>query len=182
MILIIDMNAKKDGLGHLEFVRPVERIILASGFKAFSRHYTRVSAADLKKAGKVILSGTPLIDNAFLADADRFAWLATFDKPVLGICAGMQAIASALGGEVIEAREIGMIKVRTVKKNPLFSGEFEAYALHGNAVKPGADFEVLAESERCVQAFRHRKRSIYGILFHPEVRNEKIIEKFCGLK
>lgn len=42
-------------------------------------------------------------------------------------------------------------------------------------------FIPLAVSDRCVQAIRHRSLPLYGLLFHPEVRNEWIIERFLRL-
>jgi GMP synthase (glutamine-hydrolysing) len=40
---------------------------------------------------------------------------------------------------------------------------------------------ALAASEGRVQAIRHRSFPLYGLLFHPEVRNEWLIERFLGL-
>ena len=59
--------------------------------------------------------------------------------------------------------------------------EFEAYELHNYSVKPSKDFEILAKSKKCVQAIKHKSKPIYGILFHPEVRNKWIIKRFLKL-
>ncbi|MCJ7423113.1 hypothetical protein MUP01_02450, partial [Candidatus Bathyarchaeota archaeon] len=56
-----------------------------------------------------------------------------------------------------------------------------AYELHKYSIKPSLELDVLAESNNCVQAIKHRERNIYGVLFHPEVRNRKIIEQFIFL-
>ena len=73
---------------------------------------------------------------------------------------------------------IGMTQITTLKANPLFSSTFKAYSLHNFSVVPSDDFEVLAESTHCVQAIKHRKRDVYGVLFHPEVRNKEILQRF----
>jgi GMP synthase (glutamine-hydrolysing) len=93
----------------------------------------------------------------------------------------MQTIGLVLGSSLRRCVEIGMKRIETVKANALFSGSFDAYELHSLALRPSAEFDVLARSERCVQAVKHRKRGIYGVLFHPEVRNREIIERFVAL-
>jgi GMP synthase-like glutamine amidotransferase len=37
---------------------------------------------------------------------------------------------------------------------------------------------VLAESAKCVHAMKHRQKDIYGVLFHPEVRNKEVLQRF----
>jgi len=175
MILLVDLNRGGDGLGRLEFVEPVRSV--AGDCEV--RHYREVGGLD--GYDKAILCGTPLMDNQYLEHPDAFEWVRRCGKPVLGICAGMQAIAAVYGSEVYRRQEIGMTEVSTMKANPLFSGDFRAYCLHNYAVKPSGDFEVLAESNGCVQAIRHRDKPHYGVLFHPEVRNTEILGRFMSL-
>ncbi|MEK6916511.1 MAG: hypothetical protein AABW92_02090, partial [Nanoarchaeota archaeon] len=54
----------------------------------------------------------------------------------------------------------------------------EAYSLHGNGLENLDQFDILAESAKSVQAIKHKKKEFYGIMFHPEVRNEKIVRNF----
>jgi GMP synthase-like glutamine amidotransferase len=49
-------------------------------------------------------------------------------------------------------------------------------------IKPSNDFFVLAKSQKCVQAIQHKIKPLFGVMFHPEVRNPEIIEKFLNLK
>ena len=77
-----------------------------------------------------------------------------------------------------KCREIGMTEITTSKANLLFSSKFKAYSLHNYALVPSADFEVLAESTNCVQAIKHKQKDIYGVLFHPEVRNKGVLQRF----
>ena len=102
-------------------------------------------------------------------------------KPVLGVCAGMQAIGVAHGLSLKRYVEIGMTPVTTLQQNPLFSGSFSAYSLHNFCVEPTAEFEVLAESSQCMQAMKHLQKEVYGMLFHPEVRNAAMVERFLQL-
>ena len=181
MILIIDMNCKKDSLGYYEFVLPI--LTIAEDQEAcVVKHYSEVAKLDIDSCDKIILSGTPLKDNATLNELGKFGWLQDVDKPVLGICAGMQTIGVFFGLVLTRCLEIGMTLVSTQSGNPLFSGLFKAYSLHNYCVESSDEFEVLAETEKCVQAIKHKQKPIFGVLFHPEVRNAEILKRFIALK
>ena len=98
--------------------------------------------------------------------------------PILGICAGMQAIGMIFGSLLKPCKEIGMTEVETVKENYLFSSTFMAYELHNYGVEPSDMLEILAVSEKCIQGIKHKEEEIYGILFHPEARNKDIVTQF----
>jgi GMP synthase (glutamine-hydrolysing) len=94
----------------------------------------------------------------------------------------MQTIAKTFGVPLKEMIEIGMTEVTTIKENPLFSSTFKAYSLHSLYVPPSDGFEVIAKSAFCPQVIKHKRKLIYGVLFHPEVRNEEILKRFMQLK
>ena len=127
---------------------------------------------------QIILSGTALKDTATLSQPEKFDWLKETEKPVLGICAGMETIGVVFGCALIRCLEIGMTPISVVKENPFFSGDFKAYSLHSYCVEPSEDFEVLAKSAKCIQVIKHKNKPIYGVLFHPEVRNPELIKRF----
>ena len=181
MILIVDMNSKKDSLGFFEFVAPIVSVA-AELDECVVKHYAEVSSQDTTQCSRVILSGAALKDNVAANQPAKFIWLKEVDKPVFGICAGMQAIGTVFGSQLTRCLEIGMTQITTLKENPLFSSVFRAYSLHNYSVEPSAEFEVLAESAQCVQAIKHKKKPFYGVLFHPEVRNVEIIKRFIQLK
>ena len=177
MILIVDMNCKKYSLGYYEFVLPIATVV-----KPFSpwtaKHYLEVTDEDLSRCNAVILSGTPLKDTATLTQPEKFRWLKETEKPVLGICAGMETIGLAYGMRLADCLEIGMTPVKVIKENPLIAGDFKTYSLHSVCVEPKADFEVWAKSALCIQVIKHEHKNIYGTLFHPEVRNQEILKAF----
>jgi len=177
MILVVDLNFKKDSLGFYEFVSPIVAIIEELD-TCVVRHYLEVKPEDLRSCSKIILSGTALKDNVTLDQPDKFEWIKTCAKPILGICAGMQTIGAVFGARLEKCWEIGMVQVTTLTPNPLFSSSFKVYALHNYSIQPSPDFDVLADSATCVQAIKHRQKTIYGVLFHPEVRNKEIIKRF----
>ena len=177
MILLVDMNCRRDSLGFYEFVLPIVHAI-GDLDVCTVRHYREVTPDDVKKSSCVILSGTPLKDHATLSEPEKFGWLKSCATPVLGICAGMQTIALVFGAELEKCLSLGMTRIVTTATNSLFSSAFQAYTLHNYSLKSSGDFEVLAESEKCVQAIKKNRREIYGVLFHPEVRNPEIIKRF----
>ena len=177
MILVVDMNCKKDSLGYCEFVSPIVEVVKSlDGWTV--KHYLEVTSDDLSGCDAVVLSGTPLKDTATLSQPEKFQWLKKTGKPVLGICAGMETIGVVYGMGLTRCVEIGMTPVTVLRENPLFSGDFKAYSLHSICVEPTADFEVYAKSPLCIQVIKHKTKNIYGTLFHPEVRNQEILRNF----
>jgi GMP synthase-like glutamine amidotransferase len=178
MILVVDMNWQKASLGFYEFVLPIVSIAEELD-EVVVKHYAELTREDTSKCDAIILSGTPLQDHATLNQTEKFEWTRTCEKPLLGICAGMQTLGLVFGLSLKNCLGIGMTQVSTLNPNLLFSSTFKAYALHNFSVAPSSDdFEVLAESAQCIQAIKHRQRDVYGVLFHPEVRNKEIIQRF----
>jgi GMP synthase-like glutamine amidotransferase len=183
MILLVDLCYRENSLGYEEFVLPIRRIVEKSGFSSRAIHYTRVDPRETESAPGIILCGTPVADNRFMADIREFGWVAGCRVPLLGICAGMEVVTLVHGGVIDSCPEIGMTGIRVTGKDPLLEGrdEFQAYELHGLGCRVTADFRILAESDRCVQVIRHTRRPHAGVMFHPEVRNEWVVERFLAL-
>jgi GMP synthase-like glutamine amidotransferase len=177
MILVVDMNSLKNPFGFPEFVLPI--IAVAEELERCDvKHYLEVDERNLKSCDKIILSGSALKNTVTLDQTVRFAWLKDCGIPVLGICAGMQTAGLVFGGRLVECREIGMTEITASRANLLFSSAFKVYALHNYAVVPSGQIEVLAESAKCVHAIKHKQKDIFGVLFHPEVRNKEVIQRF----
>jgi len=168
MILIIDTC--KENLSEMEFVRPVALLVENHNVV----HCTRVKQSDIDEAEKIIITGTALKDFEYLKH--DFSWLLKTEKPVLGICAGMQIIAKTFGVPLEDFVTIGPRQVEVVAENKLATGKFNAYFLH---TKTGTgDFQTLAVTEGKPCMIKHPKKEIYGCIFHPEVMNEEIIRRF----
>ena len=150
----------------------------------------------------VILSGGP---NSVYEAEDWRAPQAVFELgvPVLGICYGMQTMASQLGGKVESSatREFGYAEMRARGHSKLFEGiedrtNAEGHGLldvwmsHGDKVTelpPG--FKVIGSNESTpIAAMADEARRFYGVQFHPEVthtiKGKEIIARFvhdiCG--
>lgn len=96
--------------------------------------------------------------------------------PVLGLCYGHQLIAHVSGGVVKAANkgEFGLTYAFIDKPVGVLKGLAEkekVWMSHGDTVFAVSDeYEVLARTENSpVAAFRHKKKPIYGLQWHPEV-------------
>jgi GMP synthase-like glutamine amidotransferase len=178
MILIISVC--KEPFHNLEFVTPIEKILSKNKISYFTKHYSKLNANDLQKANKIIICGTSLKDNEFLKDINKFQWIKDFNKPILGICAGMQIISLIFTTKIKQKTEIGFYKENFSKEFLSLINEHEVYHLHNNYTILSKEFESFTKSI-IPQAIKHKSKKIYGVLFHPEVRNKKLIEEFTHL-
>jgi GMP synthase (glutamine-hydrolysing) len=126
----------------------------------------------------IILSGGPKsVSDATAPKCDPAVY--DIGRPVLGICYGMQLMADHLGGRVEPAphREFGHAQVSITGQGPsaaLFAAvpaELRVWASHGDFVAAApAGFSVVATSANApISAMSDIERSLYAILFHPEV-------------
>lgn len=177
--LIINVCAER--LHNYEFIKPLEEILSIGGVKFRTIHYKQLSKADFTNASNIIICGTSLKDNEFLKDIKKFEWIRSFERPVLGICAGMQVIGMIYGGKIKKGTEIGFYFENFEKKFLGLVGNQEVYHLHNNFVdfKKLKEFEIACENENVVQAVKHKEKEIYGVLFHPEVRQKQLILAFA---
>jgi anthranilate/para-aminobenzoate synthase component II len=199
MILII--NICKEELHSFEFVEPVKSIIQDLEMDFFEKHYSQLNEKDLKKADKIIICGTSLFDNEFIKNINKFKWILEFNKPILGICGGMQIVGLIFGSKIRKMTEMGFYSEYFHKNFLGLNGKCEVYHLHNNYIDFNKlkEFEVYCGKEfrtshsdlacpekkisksECSQAVKHREKHIYGVLFHPEVRQKDLIKNFCWL-
>ncbi len=94
--------------------------------------------------------------------------------PVLGVCLGHQALASAFGGEVVRGEPVHGKTApvehdgRTIfagLDSPLEAGRYHSLIVHPDL--PGV-LERSASSGDTVMAIRHRDLPAEGVQFHPE--------------
>ena len=158
---------------------------------------TAASKMAARKPAGIILSGGPKsVSDPGAPHCDPAIF--ELGVPVLGICYGMQLMAHALGGKVAPApqREFGHATVSICRPGPpgpgepgaLFANlpaEIRVWASHGDFVAAApAGFQVVATSANApVAAMSAPERSLYAILFHPEVvhteRGLEILRNFA---
>jgi len=161
----------------------------------YSCHVTDKMIEDFSPRG-IILSGGP---ESVIGENTPRAPEIVFQLgcPVLGICYGMQTMATQLGGEVKQGkkREFGHAQVTIKKSAPLLEdiedyltaeglSGLDVWMSHGDHVgKLPASFTLIASTESCeIVGMADEKRHFYGLQFHPEVshtrQGARILERF----
>jgi GMP synthase (glutamine-hydrolysing) len=115
------------------------------------------------------------------------------DVPLLGICYGMQALASQLGGAVqgSNEREFGHANIAGVADSALLDaltangGQCDVWMSHGDKVVtlPEGFVTTASSANAPIAAMEHPQRHIYGVQFHPEVTHtangQALLERFA---
>lgn len=152
----------------------------------------KISANEVRKIKPlgIILSGGPnsVYDkDAFGIDPEIFQ----LGIPILGICYGMQLLATCLGGKVEPAlnREYGKALLEITSENAILFKNTpkrqQVWMSHGDLVtKTPHGFKVIGASKDCpIAAIQDSKRKFFGIQFHAEVQHseygEKILRHFA---
>lgn len=183
--LIIQLSRKNDKLHFDEFVKPIINIIKKNNKEFQTIHYSDLKKEDTNNYDNIIMSGTPLKDNEYLNKENEkyWNWIKETDKPILGICAGAQALLKVYGGVEEENKiEIGLKQIQVLKEDDIIrkNNLKEIYSLHTKSFTTPKEFEVFAKTEVCDQIVKVKNKNQYGCLFHPEVRNQNIIRNFIS--
>jgi GMP synthase (glutamine-hydrolysing) len=194
-ILILDFGA--------QYTQLIARRIREFGVYS-EIHPWDVDESVLRSSGArgIILSGGP--ESVTDSQPPR-APTAVFELgvPVLGICYGMQTMASQLGGQVQpgKVREFGYAEVRAAAPSRLLDGiedrrdangaaVLDVWMSHGDRVEalpPG--FALIATTQGAsMAAMADERRRFYGVQFHPEVTHtrqggailERFVREICG--
>jgi GMP synthase (glutamine-hydrolysing) len=123
----------------------------------------------------MILSGGP--SSVYQKNAPRLdPGILEMGLPIVGLCYGHQIVAQLSNGKVDSAccKEYGTAQIKVDKAVGILKGlgsEEKVWMSHGDTVSAmPEEFEVLAHTDNCpVAAFRHKKKPIYGLQWHPEV-------------
>jgi GMP synthase (glutamine-hydrolysing) len=137
----------------------------------------------------VILSGGP--SSVYEEDAPKVSagFYDTLKIPILGICYGMQLMATDLGGSSTPAakREYGHAELKLLSgKSRLFNElpeKLDVWMSHGDHVTALPDgFRTTATTGDVVTAIENPEKSLYAVQFHPEVSHtplgKQIISNF----
>ena len=173
-----------------------------------------ISAQDLEQKVQregykgIILSGGP--SSVTEVDSPRAPDnVFTLGIPILGICYGMQTMATQLGGQVQSAeslghvREFGYAEVRARGHTKLLEnisdfttdeghGILKVWMSHGDSVThmpPG--FKLMASTESCpIAGMADEAKHFYAVQFHPEVTHtiqgipilDRFVKDICGCR
>jgi anthranilate synthase/aminodeoxychorismate synthase-like glutamine amidotransferase len=138
----------------------------------------RTSAAEIEalRPEAVIVSPGPCTPNEAGCSLEVVRRLAG-SVPILGVCLGHQAIAAALGGRVVRAREPMHARTSQIHHNEqgLFAGlpnPLTACRYHSLIVEreglPDCLHVTAWTADGTVMAIEHREFPVIGLQFHPE--------------
>lgn len=177
---ILIINICKHKLHFDEFIRPIYDICKQITTNIKIINYLELKEESIDKYNKIIISGTALKDFDYLENLDKFSWIKTTKKSILGICAGAQIIAKIFSSEIVKEEEIGMQKLEIVKIDKILKNIKidQIYSLHNCYFNIPKDFILIAKTKH-PQIIK--KENIYGCLFHPEARNKELILNFLNL-
>ncbi len=168
VVLILDFGSQYTQL----IARRVRECGVYSEIHPYNIPFEKIETMD---PAAIVFSGGPSSvyeDDAPIPDGRIFS----LNKPILGICYGLQVIAHKLDGEVDRSakREYGRAELKVLKGSPLLEANHKPLTVwmsHGDALKSLPNgFEVLANSSNSpICAIGNIGEKIYGVQFHPEV-------------
>ena len=193
-ILILDFGS--------QYTQLIARRIREAGVYCEIRSWDISEADILKFAPKgIILSGGP--ESVHVEDSPRAAdCVFTMGLPLLGICYGMQTMATQLGGKVeaSDVHEFGYASVEVCGDSTLLNNIIDheedgkklldVWMSHGDkVVQLPQGFELMAATESApIAGMFDASRNFYALQFHPEVthtlQGQRMLESFvhgiCG--
>ena len=146
------------------------------GVDVIVKRNNEVSDLDLLNCDKIILSPGPGIPSEAKGMIEVIEKM-HLNKPILGVCLGMQALAEFYGDSIYNLSKVYhgvQKKIHIQSSTDLFKGfvlSTNVALYHSWAVRLGDKSELipLAYSEDDIlMSFKHNQLPIYGIQFHPE--------------
>jgi GMP synthase-like glutamine amidotransferase len=180
-VLILNLCDKSDTLHVLEFVRPVELIVKKYTLNYEIKHYTE--AIVYSDFTHIILCGVSLRDFGYEKDLELFHWIKNYNGKLFGICAGAQIITTIYENTLIQKQQLGLQKISKINDNDILldlTFPLEIYGLHNKSFGTINGFDELLKGEM-PQLIKVSNKEHFACLFHPEVRNHKLIENFINL-
>ena len=151
-----------------------------------------ISLEEVEKYDKIILSPGPGVPNEAGILLDVIKEFAP-KKPILGVCLGLQAIAEAFGGKLINLNNVyhGVgISTAIIEDNAkifnglpseIITGRYHSWAVDSHDFPE--ELQITAVDEQgIIMALQHRKYDVHAVQFHPESVltpcGKKILENF----
>ena len=178
MLLLVDNGSV--------FTKDIANTLLNSDVKFEQKTFDEINPEDIEKFNSFILSGRRNNNAQMNATNSKIILHAVNEKKkLLGICYGAEILALSLGGTIRKSSVIRGEQNITSNENSLCDGYNTIFESHSYEIsKLGTSLESIAESSNCKnEIVKHRKLSIYGTQFHPEMTKDgqSMIKKFAEL-
>lgn len=123
----------------------------------------------------LVISGGETTEDRYQTEVACSAWAIENSIPVLGVCHGAFLLNYLHGG--INAKDI--TGHHNTKHEISMEGEtYLVNSYHHMAINDlGIGLEPIAHCEGIVEAFKHEKRDIWGIVWHPERMLDPVMPK-----
>ena len=152
----------------------------------------QITLAEVDKYDKILLSPGPGLPNESGILLDLIKTYAG-KKSILGVCLGLQAMAEAFGGKLLNMDEVyhGVATLMTItdKTEPLFkdipeqfnAGRYHSWVAEKNSLPDCFRITCVDEAGQ-IMGIRHKEYDLVGVQFHPESilteYGEKMIENW----
>lgn len=170
MILLVD--------NYDSFTYNLSQYLRMLGEEVLVRRNDSLTVAEVRELAPrlIVISpgpGGPLDSGVCMELLDAFR----LEVPFLGICLGMQVIASYFGGTVVQATEPVHGKVRAVRHggrglfarlpDPLQVTRYHSLVVESSSLPQCLEVDARSESGE-IMGLRHIEYPIFGVQFHPE--------------
>lgn len=182
-ILVVDFGSQYNQV----IIKALRKLNIYSELIEYTRITSKMLETDKTIKG-LILSGGPSStyeEHSFKIESEIFET----NIPILGICYGMQYIASIYGCQVKETqiKEYGKTKIEINTANALTKSTpniQDVWMSHNDSVTEiSKNIEVLATTQNHPAIIKLNEKEIYGVQFHLEVEHTefglKMLENFC---
>ncbi|HQF11114.1 MAG TPA: aminodeoxychorismate/anthranilate synthase component II [Paludibacteraceae bacterium] len=160
------------------FTYNLVHIVKKLGFTDVEVHRNdRISLEEINRFDKIILSpgpGVPSESGILLELIKTYA----SSKSIFGVCLGVQAIAEAFGGSLLNlpqvyhgiASEVSIFDDEVLFRNlpeTITAGRYHSWVVNDSTLPPC--LQVTAKDEQgTIMALKHRTLDVRGVQFHPE--------------
>ena len=159
------------------FTYNLSHLVKEAGAEVTVLRNDRFELSDLAVYDKILLSPGPGIpeEAGLLLEVIRHY---AGQKPILGICLGEQAIGEAMGGRLVNLKEVYhgvQTPVELTTADYLFEGlpsripvgRYHSWVVDRDSLPDCLEVTAVSE-EGYIMALRHRTWDVRGIQFHPE--------------
>lgn len=126
----------------------------------------------------VLISPGPGAPSESGASENMIRLCAAQNKPMFGVCLGMQALAEVFGATVSHAPTIMHGKTSLVEHiddeifegvaNPMVATRYHSLAVEPESVPDDLVVTAWTQGDHIVQGIKHRSKPMYAVQFHPE--------------